>query len=222
MWSFLLSLGLTFGSIDLKQLPAQQVEQIAKEVIHKMQADLHMKPSLTVTKRVEPTPLGALAYLGGKCVIVINTTENAWSQWGRFLNERNRDVWPQIVAASVAHEIGHCMRESREFTASYTLTDSTFQGLENTGNSSVQADMIFKQELFADAVAVLYTMEHAGENADKVIQAIVQAREHYGKNEPTHNTSAVLKRLLGGSMQRLDNEPVGSAAIRLLAAQRTD
>ena len=219
MWSFLLSLGLTFGSIDLEQLPVRQVEQIAKEVILQMQADLPVKPSLTVTKRVEPTPLGALAYLSGKCVIVINTTETAWSQWGRFLNERNRDLWPQIIAASVAHEIGHCLRESREFTANYKLGESTFRGLENTGSPDPQPEMIFKQELFADTVAILYTLEHAGDEADNVIRSIMLAREHYGKNEPTHNTSKVLKQLLNTNMQRLDNEPVGVAAIRLLAGR---
>jgi hypothetical protein len=47
---------------------------------------------------------------------------------------------------------------------------------------------------------------------------MIQAREHYGVNEPTHNTAKVLKQLMSTNTQRLDNEPVGAAATRLLAA----
>lgn len=218
MLSFLLSLGLAVGSIDLHQLPAQQVEQIAKEVMLDMQADLPKKPSLIVTKRAEPTPLGALAYANGKCVVLINTNETAWSQWGRFLNEDNRALWHQIIAASVAHEMGHCLRESRQFAANYKLDGAEFRGLENTGSFVQQPEIIFKQELFADTVAILYAREHAGSNSERVIDAMIQAREHYGANEPTHNTSKVLKQLLNTNMQRLINEPLGAAATRMLSA----
>ncbi|MEQ9108319.1 MAG: hypothetical protein RLO04_12715 [Limnobacter sp.] len=218
MLSFLLSVGLAFGSIDLSQLPARQVEQIAKEVMLDMQTDLPTKPSLIVTKRAEPTPLGALAYANGKCVVIINTNEAAWSQWGRFLNEGNRALWPQIIAASVAHEMGHCLRESRKFAASYKLDEDEFRGLESTGGFGPQPEMVYKQELFADTVAILYAREHADGDSEQVIGAMIQAREHYGANEPTHNTSKALKQLLNTDMQRLDNETLGVAATRLLAA----
>ncbi|MBU0784060.1 MAG: hypothetical protein KJ798_00465 [Gammaproteobacteria bacterium] len=218
MLSFLLSVGLAFGSIDLSLLPARQVEQIAKEVMLDMQTDLQTKPSLIVTKRGEPTPLGALAYANGKCVVIINTNEAAWSQWGRFLNEGNRALWPQIIAASVAHEMGHCLRESRKFAASYKLDEDEFLGLESTGGFGPQPEMVYKQELFADTVAILYAREHAGSDSNDVIRAMIQAREHYGANEPTHNTSKALKQLLNTDMQRLDNETLGVAATRLLAA----
>ena len=218
MLSFLLSVGLAFGSIDLSLLPARQVEQIAKEVMLDMQTDLQTKPSLIVTKRGEPTPLGALAYANGKCVVIINTNEAAWSQWGRFLNEGNRALWPQIIAASVAHEMGHCLRESRKFAASYKLDEDEFLGLESTGGFGPQPEMVYKQELFADTVAILYAREHAGSDSNDVIRAMIQAREHYGANEPTHNTSKALKQLLNTDMQRLDNETLGIAATRLLAA----
>ena len=181
-------MGLAFGSIDLSLLPARQVEQIAKEVMLDMQTDLQTKPSLIVTKRAEPTPLGALAYANGKCVVIINTNETAWSQWGRFLNEDNRALWPQIIAASVAHEMGHCLRENRKFVASHKLDEDEFRGLESTGGFGPPPEMVFKQELFADTVAILYAQELAGSDSASVIGALIQAREQYGAIEPTHNT----------------------------------
>lgn len=218
MLSFLFSVGLSFGSIDLAQLPAQEVEIIAKKVIAEMQRDLPATPSLIVTERPEPTPLGALSYANGKCVLIVNTNVSAWSQWGRFLNESNRQEWPQIIAASVAHEVGHCTRESLKFAASYQIDSNQLRGLQNTGQSGTSSEMSYKQELFADTVAVLYAREYAGENADKVINTIIKAREYFGSKEPTHNTAVVLNRLVEKDLQRLEQESIGAAATRLLSS----
>jgi len=216
MLSFLLSLGLGFGSIDQTDLSAQYVEQIAKEVIVAMRADMKTEPTLIVTERPEPTPLAAMAYANSKCVVIVNTNKTAWAQWGRFLNERNRPQWPDIVAASVAHEIGHCLKESRQFTASYDINEDAFRGIQNTGRFGSQPAMVYKQELFADTVAILYAKAHAGEQADQVIEAMIKARERYSANEPTHNTAKTLNRLIEQDTSRLENEPIGVAATRLL------
>lgn len=218
MLSFLFSVGLSFGAIDLTQLSAQEVEIIAKKVIAEMQQDLPAKPSLIVTERPEPTPLGALSYASGKCVLIVNTSVSGWSQWGRFLNEDNREEWPQIIAASVAHEVGHCTRESLKFAATHQLENSPLRGLQNTSQLGVASDMSYKQELFADTVAVLYAREHAGDNADKVISSIIKAREHFGSREPTHNTAVVLNRLLKKDLRRLEEESIPAAATRLLSS----
>lgn len=218
MLSFLLSLGLGFGSINLTQLPAQQVEQIATEVMTELAADMKTKPSLIVTERPEPTPLGALAYANGKCVVIVNTNETAWAQWGRFLNENNRPHWAQIIAASVAHEMGHCFRESRSFVANYEVDQDEFRGIQNTGGFGPKPEMVYKQELFADTVAILYAKENAGSEADYVIESMIQARERFSANEPTHNTAKMLNRLIAGDTTRLNNETLGLAATRLLSA----
>lgn len=218
MLSFLLSMGLSFGSIDLIQLPARQVEQIAQGVISEMQVEMSTKPSLIVTKRPEPTPLGALAYANGKCVIIVNTNKTAWAQWGRFLNEDNRAHWPQIIAASVAHEMGHCLRESRKFVATYDVRDQEFRGIQSTGSFGPDPEMVYKQELFADAVAVLYARENAGDDADFVIRSMIKAREKFGAHEPTHNTAEMLSRLNDQDTSRLANETMGLAATRLLSS----
>lgn len=218
MLSFLLSLGLGFGSIDLIQLPANQVEQIAQQVIADMQTEMRTKPSLIVTKRPEPTPLGALAYANGKCVIIVNTNDTAWAQWGRFLNDNNRAQWSKIIAASVAHEMGHCLRESRAFVANYEINDKEFHGIQSTGNLGPKPEMVYKQELFADAVAILYAREKAGSDAANVIDSMIRAREKFSANEPTHNTSRMLSLLIDQDTTRLDNESMGVAATRLLSA----
>jgi hypothetical protein len=218
MLSFLLSLGLGFGSINLTQLPAHQVEQIAREVMTELEAEMRTKPSLIVTERPEPTPLGALAYANGKCVVIVNTNETAWAQWGRFLNENNRPHWPQIIAASVAHEMGHCFRESRSFVANYEVNDDEFRGIQNTGSFGPKPEMVYKQELFADTVAILYAKENAGSDADYVIESMIQAREKFSANDPTHNTSRMLSRLIANDTTRQGNETMGVAATRLLSA----
>ena len=217
MLSFLLSLGLGFGSIDQTDLPAQYVEQIAREVIVEMRAEMKTEPTLVVTERPEPTPLAAMAYANGKCVVIVNTNKTAWAQWGRFLNERNRPQWPEIVAASVAHEMGHCLRESREFTATFEINEDEFLGIQSTGNLGPKPATVYKQELFADTVAILYAREHAGEQADEVIETMIKARERYSANEPTHNTAKMLHRLITQDTHRLENERMGVAATRLLS-----
>lgn len=218
MLSFLLSLGIGFGSIDLTQLPAQQVELIAKEVMAEIQSEMYTKPSLIVTERPEPTPLGALAYANGKCVVIVNTNKSAWAQWGRFLNESNREQWPQIIAASVAHEMGHCLRESRQFVSSYEVDDHEFRGIQSTGSFGPKPEMVYKQELFADAIAVLYARERLGAEAENVIHSLISARERFSANDPTHNTSKILNRLVDQDTSRLANESMGLAATRLLSA----
>ncbi len=218
MLSFLLSLGLGFGSINLTQLPAHQVEEIAKEVLVELGAEMRTKPSLIVTERPEPTPLGALAYANGKCVVIVNTNEAAWAQWGRFLNDQNRAHWPQIIAASVAHEMGHCFRESRSFVANYEVNEDEFRGIQNTGSFGPKPEMVYKQELFADTVAILYAKENAGNDAHHVIKSMIQAREKFSANDPTHNTSKVLNRLIAKDTSRQGDETLGSTATRLLSA----
>lgn len=218
MLSFLLSLGLGFGSINLANLPAQQVEQIAKEVMAEMEVEMRTKPSLIVTERPEPTPLGALAYANGKCVVIVNTNKTAWAQWGRFLNEENHAQWSQIIAASVAHEMGHCLRESRSFVANFEVNPEEFRGIQNTGSFGPKPEMVYKQELFADTVAILYARENAGEEASAVIETMIQARERFSANEPTHNTGRMLSRLTALDTSRLQSETIGVAATRLLAA----
>lgn len=218
MLSFLLSLGIGFGSIDLTQLPAYQVELIAKEVMAEIQLEMHTKPSLIVTERPEPTPLGALVYANGKCVVIINTNKSAWAQWGRFLNESNRAQWHEIIASSVAHEMGHCLRESRQFVSNYVVEDDEFRGIQSTGSFGPKPEMVYKQELFADAVAVLYAKEKLGEDANNVIASLIDARERFSANDPTHNTSKMLNRLVSQNISRLEGESMGGAATRLLSA----
>jgi len=217
MLSFLLSLSFGLGSINLTELPAHQVEQIAKEVMSELESEMRIKPTLMVTERPEPTPLGALAYANGKCVVIVNTNETAWAQWGRFLNNRNRALWPQIIAASVAHEMGHCFRESRSFVANYEVNQEELRGIQNPGGIGPSPDMVYKQELFSDTVAILYARENAGNEAESVIETMIQAREKYSADDPTHNPSKTLSRLIAKDTKRRGDETFGVAATRLLS-----
>ncbi|HEX4843425.1 MAG TPA: hypothetical protein VFV57_07125 [Limnobacter sp.] len=218
MLSFLLSISLGFSAIGLDDLPAERVEQIAKVVMADLQQDMRVKPSLIVTERPEPTPLGAITYANGKCVVIININTDAWSQWGRFLNQRNTSDWDGIVAASVAHEMGHCLRESRDFVNTFEVDDKQFSGLRNTGGLGAAPEMVYKQELFADTVAMIYASEKTGDRAVDVMQAMVHARARYGANDPTHNTSEIMERLLAKPLIRQPDESMGKAAMRLLKA----
>jgi hypothetical protein len=210
-------MGLSFGLIDQNQLSALQVKNIANEVIIEMQANLRVTPSLLISNRPEPTPLGALAYANGKCVLVININQNAWAQWGRFLNRNNQTQWPQIIATSVAHEIGHCLNESREFITQYEISGNELKGLQSTRNSMTQPEIIFKQELFADVVSILYAKKYFGDESGDVINTLIKARERYSSNEPTHNTAKILNRIIKQEITRFENESIGVAAIRILS-----
>jgi len=216
MLSFFLSLVWSFGSIDVEQLPVARVEQIAHEVLNELQAETRYRPTIMVTERPEPTPLGALAHVNGKCVIVVNPRKEAWTQWGRFLNQQNHGQWRDIIAASVAHELGHCFRENRKFVAGSPLLQEEFRGIQATGALESRAEIIYRQELFADTVALLYAKEHAGEHAELVIGTLIKARERFGANDVTHNTGKILARLLEADLSRHDKETVGEAALRLL------
>lgn len=216
MLSFLVSVGLGFGAVNADVLPAASVKAIAEQVIAQTKPSNIPTPTLIVTERPEPTPLGAISYANGKCVIIVNTNRHAWQQWNRFLNEGNRPIWSEIIAASVAHEMGHCMREARSFVANSTISTPALQGLRGTGGLSAPPEMVFKQELFADTVAALYALEHLPDTGTAVIEAMMNGRQAHGNNDPTHNTSSVLNRLMRSDMSRLSDENLGAAAQRLL------
>ena len=218
MLSFLLSLGMGLSPVDFDQLPAQRVEAIAHQVIENLEDHMVNKPTLIVTQRPEPTPLGAISYLNGKCVVIININEAAWSQWGRFLRHDNTSEWDAIIAASVAHETGHCFKEGRQFVTDYDINNAQMKGLRNTGKLSVSPETVFKQELFADTVAMLYAKEFLTAQADAVMNTMIAARKRYAGNDPTHNTGPTLTELLEQEPHRLETESMGSAAHRLLSA----
>jgi len=215
MLSFLLSLSLGFGAIDLEQLPLQRVEKIATEVVRRLEGDLSSRPTVLIGQRQEATPLGAISYLNGRCVMIINHNSHAWAQWGRFLNAKNSDQWDDIIAASVAHEMGHCMKENRQYAVNQ-LNNETTRGLANIQGAAHQQDIVFKQELFADAVALIYAKEHMGDRADAVIESLVQSREKFSQDDPSHSTGQALRELMNTSLTRNANENLGSAAKRLL------
>ena len=70
----------------------------------------------------------------------------------------------------------------------------------------------------ADAVAVLYARERLGAEAESVIHSLINARERFSANDPTHNTSKMLNRLVEQDTSRLANESMGVAATRLLSS----
>lgn len=218
MLSFLLSLGLGLGSINLDNLPVQRVEQIAQEVMADIQVEMKTKPSLIVSERPEPTPLAAMSYANGKCVVIININDTAWAQWGRFLTHENKTYWNEIIAASVAHEMGHCLRESRDFAANNALGAQVLRGLQALEKSNSMAGLVYKQELFSDAVAILYAREHGGAHADDVIDTLISARARFGASEPTHNTADILEKIIEQRPERQTNEKFGVAATRLLTS----
>lgn len=215
MLSFLMSLSLGFSAIDLNQLPVQRVQEIAQEVVSHLETDLVSRPTILVTERAETTPLGAISYQSGKCVMIINRNKNAWAQWGRFLNSQNESQWNDIIAASVAHEMGHCFKEGRQYVADTSQGEFT-RGLANIQGLDTQHQIVFKQELFADTVALLYAKEHFGDRADAVIESLVNSREKFSGDDPSHDTGAPLRHLLNKPMGRQNAERLGAAAQRVL------
>ena len=219
MFSMLLSFFFSVSSPTLEELPVAHVEQIAQEVMAELSHATPIKPTLTVTHRPEPTPLGALRYASGRCKLVINTNEQAWAQWGRFLNEDNKAEWDNIIRASVAHEVGHCMPEQSRSMVQINLSQETLNALARSdGHVSGAHARVLREELFADTVAILYAKEYLDEpTAAKVISSMLDARTEYGHSDPTHDTSRELNRILEQNGQRLPEETFGQAAARLLS-----
>ncbi|MDX1668213.1 MAG: hypothetical protein R3194_02240 [Limnobacter sp.] len=220
MFSGLLSFLFAASSITLGDLPPERVETIAQEVISELAGHAPKSPELVVTRRPEPTPLGAIRYRGGRCKLVINITDSAWSQWSRFLHKENQQDWDNIIRASVAHEIGHCLPEHGAQMAHIELSENALNALSQIEHThSDRHEHILRQELFADTVAILYAREFLAEaQADKVVHAIIAARDQFGRNEPTHNTAAELRELVKSGVAREQGETLGQAAIRVLAA----
>jgi hypothetical protein len=221
LMSLLLSLGLGVGSIDFDTLSSARVTQIAKEVMVGMQAELDSRPRILIAQRPEPTPLGAIQYADGQCVMLINQNKTAWAQWGRFLNAHNTAQWDAIIAASVAHEMGHCLKESRLFAQpQFSVPRKNPGGLSGMTGLSKSTEMVLKQELFADTVAVIYAKETWGEKADAVIQTILASREQFSQDDPSHDTSQYLRAVLNEPLNRLPNETIGQTAQRVLSGVR--
>lgn len=217
MLAILLSVSIGFQAIGFEELPVAHVEQIAKTVMGQMAGELDLQPTLEISHREEKTPLGAIAYDSGECTLVINTNKDAWKQWGRFLNRDKKTQWDATIAASVAHEMGHCLRESRAFTSSYQIHRSSLNAL---GGSTANANnaLVFKQELFADTVAILYAKEHLSQDAPDMVNTLIGARKKFGEHDPTHNTSRELTALTQqNDNARLAHETIGAAAMRLLS-----
>jgi hypothetical protein len=218
MLSLLFSIALGAQTIDTHTLPVNRVERIAQEVIGKMHDELQTQPTLWVTSRPEQTPLGALAHSAQRCTLVINTNKGAWAQWSRFLSGNNTALWDGIIAASVAHEIGHCMNEAHQFTNEYQIQAESMRALggsseKKTGDTAT----VFKQELFADAVAVIYAREHQQSIANDVIKCMLDSRAKFGEYDPAHNTSRELRALIKAGGARKQGENIGEAASRLLS-----
>ncbi len=214
MLSMLVSVAITSSPINLNDLTPESVEIIAQKVITQLSDSTHIPPPLKVTERPEPTPLGALRFKDGRCELIINRTPIAWSQWSRFLNLQNQTNWPNIIRASVAHEVAHCMPEHSTHVTNLGLNEATLKALARTGNNNVD---IVKQELFADTVAILYAHEFLDtESAQIVTNSILTARINFAFQDPAHNTSRELKKIIQQKARRLPNETFGQAALRLL------
>lgn len=218
MFSFLLSLSLGFGAISQSDLPVERVEKIAHEVIANLKADNpKINPTLIVTHRPEPTPLGALAYSNGSCALIINPTDEAWAQWGRFINADNTARWDEIIAVSVAHEVGHCMEEGKQFTSNYEIAGDTLRALGGLSTAlGGSPSMVFKQELFADAVAVLYAKSHFGSDGQYIVDNLIQSRARFGGDDPSHNTSRELTAFSIADAAQTPLQATGSNAMALL------
>jgi len=219
MLSILVSLFIGASGPSLEELPVQRVEAIAQQVVNELSQHQGETPTLVVTPRPEPTPLGAISYAGGHCKIIINPTASAWAQWGRFLTPENQNSWDQIIAASVAHEFGHCMKDARLGSSMAHLSEQTLSALGSIGQTSAsQATRVLKQELFSDTVAVLYAKNTMDENtAETVIQSIYQARLKFGSEDPSHDTSRELGKVIHGELSLAQGEKISQAATRILS-----
>lgn len=218
MFSSLLSFLFAASSITTADLPPSQVETIAEEVISELALSTPVAPQLIVMKRAEPTPLGAIRYSSGKCKLVININEQAWAQWSRFLNDKNKNDWNNIIRASVAHEVGHCMPEHSINLTGIELDEATMNALSRIDHEHHgRGQHILRQELFADTVAVLYAKEFLPETeAQAVLTAMIAARDNFGHNDPLHDTSRELRELVAQGAMRQPDETFGQAAVRLL------
>lgn len=224
MLSAIFSFFLTASGPSFADLPPAHVEKIATQVINQLAHEYQEKPTLVVTTRPEPTPLGVISYANGRCKMVINTNGNAWSEWGRFLNSDNKADWDSIIAASVAHEVGHCLKEAKTGQHSVQLSEETLSALGSVGNSAVaMSTRVLKQELFADTVAVIYAKEFLPANtAGHVIDSMLAAREKFGSADPSHDTYRELAVVVGKSLDRLPGETLGATAVRLLSGNPKD
>ena len=102
--------------------------------------------------------------------------------------------------------------------ANFDVNNAQLKGLRNTGKANISPETVFKQELFADTVAMLYAKEFLSTQADTVINTMISARKQYASNDPTHNTGPTLTELLEQEPNRLESESMGNAAHRLLSA----
>lgn len=219
MFSSLLSFLFAASSITMSELPVSQVELIAKEVINELVTSTEVTPELVVMHRPEPTPLGAIRYGRGKCEVIVNTNPEGWAQWGRFLNQANKNDWKNIVRTAVAHEVGHCMPEHSIHLRSVELDTTNMNALSRIDREIGRKGLvILKQELFADTVALLYAKEFlTEEQANIVIASMIAARDSFGNKDPLHDTSREIRKLIAQNASRLPNETFGQAAVRLLS-----
>jgi hypothetical protein len=215
MMSLLLALGLGFEPMDSERLPARRVSDIARKVIVSMKPDLQgVRPSILLTMRPEPTPLGAIRYADGRCLMVINQDEAAWGQWGRFLNAQNTAQWDALIAASVAHEMGHCLKEAVDWTSAEY---GSHVGLSGLGTQSKTDAYTLKFELFADTTALIYAHEQWGAQSRQFAQTLLNSRARFADCDPNHNTAPYLQEVMKQDLSRRPNETLGMAVSRVLS-----
>lgn len=215
MMSLLLALGLGFEPMDSERLSTTHVSEIARKVIVSMKSDLQgVRPTILVTTRPEPTPLGAIRYADGRCVMVINQEEAAWGQWGRFLNAQNTAQWDALIAASVAHEMGHCLKEAVAWTGS---AYGAHVGLSGLSAQSKTDAYTLKFELFADTVALIYAHEQWGKQSKQLANTLLSSRAQFSDSDPNHNTAPYLREVMKQDLRRRPNETLGMTASRVLS-----
>lgn len=213
MMGLLLALSMGPDAVSFDDLPVERVTAIAQTVMVSMKSDLTgLRPLILLSTHPAPTPLAAMRYADGRCVMLINQQEKAWAQWGRFLTRKNSPLWSDLIATSVAHEMGHCLNPSKT-----SYKQSEFSRL--SGLHAVQKELLAQeqqQELFADTVAIIYAHEHFGATASQLAQTFIRSRAAFADSDPSHDTSGFLQALLPLDLKRKPNESFHQAAHRVL------
>jgi len=149
-------------------------EETSKQVASSIQPLLAKRIRVIRVERSENTPMATAVTKSGICVLMINTTPRAWSQWHYFLGKGKLSQTDAFEFAA-AHEIAHCINKPN--TLSLEARTSA-EGAEVTGLNLPPGR---QSETFADLFGLAYmSQSRSADNMRRLLHSVIHIRRSFG------------------------------------------
>jgi hypothetical protein len=164
---------------ELNEANVKAVEQTARRMARELSPLLEKPIRVAVVERSEPTPMASTISRAGTCVVIVNKTSAAWSNWAMFYS-RGKLTAEEVFEFAAAHEIGHCVNKQ--------LPDNAPMQKLSAGRQS---------ETYADLFALAHLAQtKSPEDMKRILDSLISIREGFSSFFfSSHATAGAIKKV---------------------------